>query len=75
MDWEFSSAFNVESLSTQIYAVVVAPRSRICLGKTWKLLVLHEAYQDLPFFLKAGEVCGNHSASFCFYWETALALN
>lgn len=74
MDWEFSSAFNVESLSTQIYAAV-APRSRIRTRKAWRLLFLHKACQDLPFFLRPDEVCENHSASCCFYWGTALALN
>lgn len=75
MDWEFSSAFGVESLSTQIYAVVAVPRSSICTGKAQRTLALHKAYPDLPLALKADGVCGNHSASCCFYWGTALTQN
>lgn len=67
MDWEFSSAFSVESLSTQIYAVVVILRSSICMGKAWRTLAFHKAYTDLLFALKADGIHGNCSASCCFY--------
>ena len=52
MDWEFSSAFSVESLSTQIYAVMAVPRSSICTGKARRMLALHKVYWTCPLLGK-----------------------
>lgn len=75
MDWEFSSAFSVESLSTQIYAVVAVTRSHVCAEKARRTPAFHKAYPDLPLALKADGVCRNPSTSSFFYWGTVFARN